>query len=75
MSYSTLRVRDKIDEDLRRIEADLDWYERKGGAEEWAREMQHLAARKERLLAHAQHYDQEQAAGYRSPATNRWRKQ
>lgn len=74
MPYSTLRVRDRIAEGIRRIERDLEWYEREGGTERWAAQMQDLAERKERLLLKAQHYDQEQSAGYKSPATHRWRK-
>jgi hypothetical protein len=74
MTYSNLRVRERIAEDIRRIERDLDWYERNGGTEAYAEHMQTLAARKERLLAQAQHYDQEQAAGYGKPATRRWGK-
>ncbi len=69
-----MKVRESIDRDISRIEAHLEWYDQNGGTERWEAQMQHLADRKERLLAQAQHYDQEQAAGYESPATHRWRK-
>jgi hypothetical protein len=66
-SYSRLSVREKIDADLERVDADLIFY----ADDEY--KVARLAAEKERLLQRADHYDREQAAGYKHPTTHRWK--
>ena len=66
-SYSRMNVRDKIDADLERVDADLVFY----ADDEYM--VAKLAAEKERLLQRADHYDKEVAAGYQHPTTHRWK--
>lgn len=68
-SYSQLRKRDRLTEDLRRIDKDIQFYIDCG--EDYADKVEDLRKYRERIQVQADHYDREVSEGYEKPAGHR----
>lgn len=71
-SYSRLTVREKIEVNLKKIEADLDFYREDPLSHQ--EQIEKAENSKKRLQEDAAHYDAEKNLGYQHPTTRRWRK-
>ncbi len=68
-SYSQLNKRDRIAEDLRRIDKDIQFYVDCG--DDYTDKVEDLRKYRDRIQVKADHYDREVSEGYEKPAAVR----